>query len=48
MVSGGAGLVLGKIASIGAEHQHHESTLYEEHWQACVPRNSRGLEVRAG
>ncbi|MBV9921697.1 MAG: hypothetical protein JOY78_12715 [Pseudonocardia sp.] len=31
VLGGGTGLVVGKIASIGAEHQHHESTLYYEH-----------------
>jgi len=31
MFAGGTGLVLGKIASFGGEHRHHEYSFYEEH-----------------
>jgi hypothetical protein len=38
VLGGGAGLVLGKIASGGAaEHRHHQSTFYEEDWHGPGP-----------
>jgi hypothetical protein len=38
VLGGGAGLVLGKIASGGAaEHRHHQSTFYEGDWHGPGP-----------
>jgi hypothetical protein len=38
VLGGGAGLVLGKIASSGAaEHRHHQYTFYEEHGHGPGP-----------
>jgi hypothetical protein len=43
VLGGGAGLVLGKIASVGAaEHRYHQSTLYQEDWaRSRSPRRRR-------
>lgn len=38
VLGGGAGLVLGKIASGGAaEHRYHQSTFYEKQWHDSGP-----------
>jgi type VI protein secretion system component VasF len=37
VLGGGAGLVLGKIASAGVAHQNHETTFHEEHWHGPGP-----------
>ncbi len=30
VLGSGTGLVLGKVASVGTEHRHHEATLHED------------------
>ena len=37
VLAGGTGLVLGKIASFGGEHQHHGYSFYEEHGHVRGP-----------
>ncbi|MGB9135978.1 MAG: hypothetical protein WCB73_01820 [Pseudonocardiaceae bacterium] len=37
VLGGGAGLVLGKVASVGTEHRHHGSTLHEDDGDGAGP-----------
>lgn len=37
VLGGGTGLVLGKVASVGTEHGHHEFTLHEDDGDGAGP-----------
>jgi hypothetical protein len=37
VLGGGTGLVLGKVASVGTEHEHHGSTLHDDEGDDAGP-----------
>jgi hypothetical protein len=41
VLAGGTGLVLGKVASVGAEHGHHGFTLHEDDRDGAGPFPNR-------
>ena len=48
ILGGGAGLVLGKVASISTEHRHHKPTLNEDDGDGAgqFPRGANGESSR--
>jgi hypothetical protein len=48
VLGGGAGLVLGKVASVGTEHGHHGFTLHEDDGDGAgpLPRGPNGEPSR--